>query len=155
MSSQAPRADERLPLVSQRREQHQQLGGGELSRLSTSMAIGAVVVEVQTEEELAVQAAFAVMSTRITEEISKKASFCVLKASFSGRARRGAPVGTKQVAEHPADLRNIRRDRRPPYCGRVFGAEHRAPPGPFWAQPRPKPPTTRPPGAGGAVWGPD
>ena len=57
MSSQAPRADERLPLVSQRREQHQQLGGGELSRLSTSMAIGAVVVEVQTEEELAVQAA--------------------------------------------------------------------------------------------------
>ena len=32
-------------------------GGGELSRLSTSMAIGAVVVEVQTEEELAVQAA--------------------------------------------------------------------------------------------------
>ena len=62
MSSQAPRADERLPLVSQRREQHQQLGGGELSRLITSMAIGAVVVEVQTEEELAVQAAFAVMS---------------------------------------------------------------------------------------------
>ena len=57
MSSQAPRADERLPLVSQRREQHQQLGGGELSRLSTSTAIGAVVVEVQTEEELAVQAA--------------------------------------------------------------------------------------------------
>ena len=57
MSSQAPRADERLPLVSQRREQHQQLGGGELSRLSTSMAIGAVVVEVQTDEELAVQAA--------------------------------------------------------------------------------------------------
>ena len=55
MSSQAPRADERLPLVSQRREQHQQLGGGELSRLSTSTAIGAVVVEVQTEEELAVQ----------------------------------------------------------------------------------------------------
>ena len=55
MSSQAPRADERLPLVSQRREQHQQLGGGELSRLSTSMAIGAVVVEVQTEEELAIQ----------------------------------------------------------------------------------------------------
>ena len=40
-----------------RREQHQQLGGGELSRLITSMAIGAVVVEVQTEEELAVQAA--------------------------------------------------------------------------------------------------
>ena len=57
MSSQAPRADERLPLVSQRREQHQQLGGGELSRLSTSKAIGAVAVEVQTEEELAVQAA--------------------------------------------------------------------------------------------------
>ena len=55
MSSQAPRADERLPLVSQRREQHQQLGGGELSRLSTSTAIGAVVVEVQTEKELAVQ----------------------------------------------------------------------------------------------------
>ena len=55
MSSQAPRADERLPLVSQRREQHQQLGGGELSRLSTSMAIGAVVVEVQTEEELAIR----------------------------------------------------------------------------------------------------
>ena len=43
--------------MSQRREQHQQLGGGELSQLSTSMAIGAVVVEVQTEEELAVQAA--------------------------------------------------------------------------------------------------
>jgi len=55
VSSQAPRADERLPLVSQRREQHQQLGGGELSRLITSMAIGAVVVEVQTEEELAIQ----------------------------------------------------------------------------------------------------
>ena len=54
MSSQAPRADERLPLVSQRREQHQQLGGGELSRLSTSKAIGAVAVEVQTEEELAI-----------------------------------------------------------------------------------------------------
>ena len=67
MSSQAPRADERLPLGSQRREQHQQLGGGELSQLSTSVAIGAVVVEVQTEEELAVQAAFAVMSTRISE----------------------------------------------------------------------------------------
>ncbi len=45
------------PASRQRREQHQQLGGGELSRLSTSKAIGAVAVEVHTEEELAVQAA--------------------------------------------------------------------------------------------------
>ena len=71
MSSQAPRADERLPLGSQRREQRQQLGGSELSQLITSVAIGAVVVEVQTEEELAVQAAFAVMSTDLRGDEQK------------------------------------------------------------------------------------
>tara|TARA_X000000950_G_C13559105_1_gene514816 strand:+ start:460 stop:570 length:111 start_codon:yes stop_codon:yes gene_type:complete len=35
------------------------------------MAIGAVVVEVQTEEELAVQAAFAVMSTDLRGDEQK------------------------------------------------------------------------------------
>ena len=87
MSSQAPRADERLPLGSQRREQHQQLGGGELSQLITSVAIGAVVVEVQTEEELAVQAAFAVMR-RISEEMSKKARHVPKTARQSEAPRR-------------------------------------------------------------------
>jgi len=39
------------------------------------MAIGAVVVEVQTEEELAVQAAFAVMSTDSPRRSPKKLAF--------------------------------------------------------------------------------
>ena len=56
-SSQAPRAEERLAAVLQPPEQWHRLGLVELSRLTTSTPIGAVVVEVQTEEELAVQAA--------------------------------------------------------------------------------------------------
>ena len=53
-SSQAPRAEERLAAVLQPPEQRHRLGLVELSRLSTSTPIGAVVVEVQTEEELAI-----------------------------------------------------------------------------------------------------
>ena len=45
------------------------------------MAIGAVVVEVQTEEELAVQAAFAVMSTDLRGDEQKSLTPCVLSDS--------------------------------------------------------------------------
>ena len=54
MISQAPRAEERLAAVLQPPEQRHRLGLVELSRLTTSTPIGAVVVEVQTEEELAI-----------------------------------------------------------------------------------------------------
>ena len=54
MISQAPRAEERLAAVLQPPEQRNRLGVVALSRLSTSTPIGAVVVEVQTEEELAI-----------------------------------------------------------------------------------------------------
>ena len=55
MISQAPRAEERLAALLQPPEQGHGLGHVELSRLRTLTPIAAVVVEVQTEEELAVQ----------------------------------------------------------------------------------------------------
>ena len=78
--SQAPRAEERLAAVLQPPEQRHRLGLVELSQLSTSTPIGAVVVEVQTEEELAIQ-------VTETAEITK-----ILFFSQKKRRKRSAPL---------------------------------------------------------------